>query len=86
MRDHYPFIVRLQDGREWRGYARDVSTAEAQAQARLGCNTLTIVAPGKAVATNPAVLVIRADEPFVRKRRGWLSRLLFGPDAHSRGR
>lgn len=73
MRDHYPFIVRLQDGREWRGYARSIVLAERQAQVALD----GAVRIGLAGSVNPAVLIIRADEPFVRQRPGRFWRWLF---------
>ena len=67
--DLYPFTVRLQDGREWAGFAEDVTQAAGYAWLRHHCGP-----------ANPAVLVIRADEPFVRRKakRHWFLRLLIG--------
>lgn len=62
----YPFVVRCQDGRQASVYARNASGAVLQGEERLK----TATAGG-----NPAVLVIRADEPFVRNP-SWLRRFV----------
>lgn len=49
--DHYPFVVRLQDGRERRAYFADAQQAAL-------CCALEF--------ESPIVLIVRADEPFVR--------------------
>jgi hypothetical protein len=63
--DMYPFVVRCQDGREARVYARSAAYAATMGEARLR--------PSDSV-DNPAVLVLRADEPF-RRKRSFLGRL-----------
>ncbi len=62
----YPFVVRCQDGRQASVYARNASGAALQGEERLKTNE---------AGGNPAVLVIRADEPYVRDA-SWLRRFV----------
>jgi hypothetical protein len=59
--NHYPFTARGQNGKHASVYAKDIVSAAKQGQLRLGV---------------PIVLVVRADEPWVRPRPSWVSRLL----------
>lgn len=55
-----PFTVRTEDGRESAHYVESAAVAATRAEIHCG---------------SPAVLVIRADEPFLRKR-SWLRRAI----------